>query len=165
MKQIQLIILSSALALFTACAATDRLGITRRVETSDPVTGVVSESRELTDESVAVIDGTLNAGAASGGLLGLISTAGLAAWGLYKTRKANSATKVAASIAAGVSGVLGKIAEAEASGSELKVTREDAIALLKAAQNDAGTREAVKALLAKQGLSESLSDKILNLIA
>lgn len=151
-----------AVLLLTACAATDWLGLTHTVPAANPETGEVTETRELSPETTAVVGGTLEAGANSGGLLGIISSAGLALWGIYQNRKAHSAKKVAASIATGVSDVLNKIAEAEASGTDLKVTKEDALELLKTAQNNAGTRDAVKKLLAKQGVPESLAEKILN---
>ncbi len=150
-----------AMLFLAACSATDWLGVTHKMSVTDPETGAVTETRELSDETVAVVGGTLEAGASSGGLLGILSSAGLALWGIYQNRKASSAKKVAASIATGVSDVLNKIAEAEASGTDLKVTKEDALELLKAAQNNAGTRDAVRKLLAKQGLSESLVDKII----
>lgn len=116
-----------------------------------------SEGAEETVESVLAL------GKAQGGAVGAISSALLLAWGLYKSKKVKSTQLTLASVVGGVSDVLAAVREASESGE--KLSEADVKALLKAAQEDAGTRDAVDKLLAEQkttatGLLSKLAAKL-----
>lgn len=102
---------------------------------------------EVKDAAGDVAESALEAASAQGGLLGAIGAALFAVWGLFKNRKAQTALSAAAAVASGVSAVIKKLTDAQASGEKIELTEEDAKALIVAVQNDEKTKEAVKKLL------------------
>lgn len=113
--------------------------------------GSVETQRELSPAAEATVEAALSVGQAQGGVLGAVSSGLLLLWGVYKSRKANATKLTLESVVSGVSDVL-QAARIAVSGTPL--TEEDIKGLLKAAQNDAGTREAVRALLEEQSADD-----------
>lgn len=124
--------------------------------TVDPATGTtelfgvipVSESVIETAEAVA------KEGKSQGGILGILFGGASVAFAWWRRRKELAATdkagklKLAAtSVIDGVDLILKKIEEAKASGESWTPTKEELLALLKAAQNSAGTRPDVDELI------------------
>lgn len=123
---------------------------------TDPATGTQTEvpasavetQTELSATTEATVESALAVGKAQGGIIGAVSSGLLLLWGVYKSRKVNATKLTLDSVVSGVADVLQAARMAVANGQ--KLTEEDITALLKAAQNDAGTREAVRKLLAEQ---------------
>lgn len=114
--------------------------------------GSVETQRELSPAAEATVEAALSVGQAQGGVLGAVSSGLLLLWGVYKSRKVNATKLTLESVVSGVSDVLQAARIAVAQGQ--KLTEEDIKGLLKAAQNDAGTREAVRALLEEQSADD-----------
>lgn len=196
MKKVITLTLMSVLALgagllFTACsrafyvenATGDKVPVTEIVAgdgstkyvSVNPETGTETEvpadtvqsQLELSPAVEETVESALDVGNQQGGWVGAISSLLLLGWGVYKSRKANATQLTLSSVVTGVADVLQAARIAVAEGQ--KLTEEDITALLKAAQNDAGTRDAVRKLLAEQktvaeGWLSKLWSKIKNAI-
>lgn len=122
----------------------------------DPVAGTQAEvpasavetQTEFSAATEAAVESALAVGKAQGGIVGAVSSGLLLLWGVYKSRKVRATKLTLDSVVSGVADVLQAARLAVANGQ--KLTEEDITALLKAAQEDAGTREAVRRLLAEQ---------------
>ena len=137
----------------------------------DPATGTQTEvpasavetQTELSAATEEAVESTLAVGKAQGA----VSSGLLLLWGVYKSRKVNATKLTLNSVVSGVADVLQAARLAVANGQ--KLTEEDITSLLKAAQEDAGTREAVRKLLAEQktvaeGWLSKLWSKIKNIL-
>lgn len=142
---------------------------------TDPATGTQTEvpasavetQTELSAATEETVESALAVGKAQGGIVGAVSSGLLLLWGVYKSRKVNATKLTLNSVVSGVADVLQAARLAVANGQ--KLTEEDITSLLKAAQEDAGTREAVRKLLAEQktvaeGWLSKLWSKIKNIL-
>lgn len=117
---------------------------------TDPATGAVELFGLVpVDVAMEVAEATANTAAESGGLLGVLGCAAGALFGIWRRSKEKNALKTAQAIADGTSAVLEKLdaAKTENGGNVPGFSRDEAVALLKKIQDDAGVRDAVKKLL------------------
>lgn len=129
--------------------------------TTDEKTGEVKLFGIVPAETVVeTAEAVSNEAKGVGGVLGIVGTiaaSGIALWRrkkeLAEKSNAEKAKAVAVSVIDGVDAILAKVNEAKAEGGSWTPTKEELLALLKAAQNSAGTRTDVDTLIAEKAVT------------
>lgn len=113
----------------------------------------------ITEQTVETVEVVADEAKGQGGILGIVGTvvaSGIALWRrrkeLAEKGKAETAKAVAGSVIDGVDAILKKVEEAKAEGGSWTPTREELLALVKAAQDSAGTRSQVKELISEKAV-------------
>ena len=126
--------------------------------TTNPGTGVQEIFGLVPVNTVVDVgEAVANEAKGAGGILGIAGTLAAGAIAYWRRRKelaeksnAEKAKAVAASVIDGVDAILTKISEANAEGGSWAPTKDELIALLKATQTAAGTRDGVNEILAEK---------------
>lgn len=129
--------------------------------TTDEKTGEVKLFGIVPAETVVeTAEAVSNEAKGAGGVLGIVGTIAASGFALWRRKKelaeksnAEKAKAVAVSVIDGVDAILAKVNEAKAEGGSWTPTKEELLALLKSAQNKAGTRTDVDTLIAEKAVT------------
>lgn len=131
--------------------------------TTDEATGAVELFGivPVSDNAINTAEAVANEAKGSGGLLGIAGTVAAAAIAWWRNKaalasasNAEKAKAVAGSVIDGVDAILKKVDEVQSEGGVWAPSREELLALVKAAQNSAGTRSGVKELIAEKNAQQ-----------